>query len=345
MTSKKFSLFALGWWSLFFWLIPLVGWGATPKRIILLETISVPIVLDHTKWFLKQMGELGYEDGKTMELVLLRAEGDSQKAEALLQKSLKQGPVDLVVSNATLASKVAYKLLKGTQTPLLFFNVSSPIKAGLIQTIGTPSGTNVTGVVHTIPRNTKINLAFRMLSESIEQRPVRVGYVHSTYPSAIGEIEQLKEMAQNSPDYIFVPLEIEYKTGVGSVDWMKQKTVDGVQQLENEIDFWWQPFDAMAELFDYVQVVLDQSNKPILFGTSQNSVKLGALMHMTVNIESSGRETALVADKILNGKNPGEIPPTHPTGVAFGLNMKTALQLGLVIPSDILEMAGENIFR
>ena len=94
-----------------------------------------------------------------------------------------------------------------------------------------------------------------------------------------------------------------------------------------------------------VSSVLEHSNAPIVFGTKLDSVKKGALMHITPNLKASARESALIADRILKGKNPGQIPITAPFKFDLGLNLATALKLKIVIPPDIFKMAGENIYR
>ncbi len=44
------------------------------------------------------------------------------------------------MSNATLASQTAAKLLDGTNIPQLFFTVSDPVGAGLVKSIGLSTG-------------------------------------------------------------------------------------------------------------------------------------------------------------------------------------------------------------
>ena len=93
--------------------------GDGKKRIIMIETMPVPVVLEHSRWFVKGMKDLGYENGKNVEIVILKAEGDRNRAITLLNKALSQGKPDLVVTFATLASQAAFKVLKGTD-PFLF---------------------------------------------------------------------------------------------------------------------------------------------------------------------------------------------------------------------------------
>ncbi len=72
------------------------------------------------------------------------------KAEQLLRKAIAAKRPVLVVTNATLASQVARRVLEGSGTPMIFMTVSDPVGAGLIREIGVSTGTFVTGRVHTI---------------------------------------------------------------------------------------------------------------------------------------------------------------------------------------------------
>ena len=70
-----------------------------------------------------------------MNLTIIRANGDRQFAEKELQKVLKSGKPDVVATIATLASQAALKVLKDTDVPIFFFQVSDPVGAGLIKKI------------------------------------------------------------------------------------------------------------------------------------------------------------------------------------------------------------------
>lgn len=322
-----------------------ISWADDFKRIILMETMPVPAVLEHSKWFQLQMEDMGYIPGMNLELVILRAKGDRELAERLLSAELSKGNPDLVVTIATLASQAAAKLLKGKDVPILFFQVSDPIGAGLIKKINAPSGTNITGKVFTVSRNAKIEMLLRLVGQTSVAKPIRFGLIHSTYPSALGDIRELKKIEKKRADLVFVPYKIPYRKVSDGLPAMIEATRKAVSLMADRVDFWIEPLGPLGETREYTHALLQNSNIPIAFGTKLYSMKNGALMHITPHLETSARETALVADKILKGKNPGDIPVTPPSKFDLGFNLTTALKLGIVIPPDMLRLAGENAYR
>jgi putative ABC transport system substrate-binding protein len=106
--------------------------GNDLKRIFLLETMSVKVVIERSHWFRVQMKELGYREGINMTLKVLKANGSYERAESLLNSALAENKPDLVETNGTLASKAAAKILGDSNIPQLFLTVSDPVGAGLV---------------------------------------------------------------------------------------------------------------------------------------------------------------------------------------------------------------------
>lgn len=326
-------------------LIPQYSFSAGLKRVVLLETMPVPVVLKHSEWFILQLKELGYEDGKNLDLQVLKAEGDRGRAEKLLRESLVQKRPDIVVTNATLATQAALKVLKGTDIPILFMTVSDPVGAGIIDEIGKPTGKNITGKVHMIKRETRIKMAIGMVKGKFPERSVRIGFIHSSYPSAMGDIRELIKASQFDQRIIFLPYQLEYKRMPEGLAPMLENVRKGVEELHSKIDFWWEPSGPLGEVERYTETLMKHSDKSVLMGTKLAAVKMGALLHLTPSVEGSGREAAKIADAILKGADPGKIPVGPPASFDIGINIKTALNLGIVVPPDILKLAGDNVFK
>jgi putative ABC transport system substrate-binding protein len=307
--------------------------------------MSVPVVLEHSKWFIHELNDLGYKSDQNLDLRVIQANGDKIRAKKLLLEAIDIKYPDLVVANATLASQVACQVLKGTGIPILFMTVSDPVGAGIIDKIGMPTKTNITGRVHMIDRKIKINMVIRLIDRKFSNKPIRVGFIYSSYPSAVGDLRNLQAAAKESDDIVFVPYEVAYKKVPEGSPAMLDEVVKGISFIGNKVDCWWEPSGPLGELDEYTKLLLEKSRKVIVMGTKNKSVELGALLHLTPSIEGSGREIARIADAILQGSDPGRIPPLPPEKFDMGINLETAVKYGIVIPQDILNLAGDNVYH
>ena len=321
------------------------GKAAELKQIILLETMDVKVIRDRSHWFKVQMKELGYIEGVNMELIVLKANGRPELAESLLKASLKKRKPDLVVTNATLASQAGVKILQGTTIPQLFITVSDPVGSKIVEKIGVPTGKNITGRVHNITRETKLRLVLKLIGDKVKTRPIRFGYIHSTYPSSMGDLRQLKALAENNPNITFVPYAIPYREFPKNMDYMLKKLTIGLKELDGKIDFLWEPLGPFAESIEYQKLLKEKATVPVVYGVNRESAKTGALMYLAPDAEAEGREVGILADRILKGEDPGKISVIPPIKFNLGLNITTAQEMDIIIPPDILKLAKKNIFR
>ncbi len=139
--------------------------------------------------------------------------------------------------------------------------------------------------------------------------------------------------------------QIEYRKVPSGLPAMLEDTVAGIRALSGQVDFWWESAGPLGEVSEYTKALLDHSSIPIVVGHKMDSVKMGALACINASFEANGRETAMLVDAILKGTDPGDIPAIPPTSFNLGINITTALKIDVVVPPDIMELAGKHIYK
>jgi putative tryptophan/tyrosine transport system substrate-binding protein len=85
-----------------------------------------------------------------------------------------------------------------------------------------------------------------------------------------------------------------------------------------------------------------KSRLPSVF-TNREAVDAGGLMFYRADLADSYRRVAYFVDRILKGAKPADLPVEQPTKFEFVINLKTAKQIGLTIPPEVLARASKLI--
>ena len=87
---------------------------------------------------------------------------------------------------------------------------------------------------------------------------------------------------------------------------------------------------------------LERSRLPAIF-ESKDWVEAGGLISYGANSSAVTRRAALQMDKVLKGAKPSEIPIEQPMQFEMVINLKTAKQIGLIVPPNLLARADRVI--
>jgi putative ABC transport system substrate-binding protein len=119
----------------------------------------------------------------------------------------------------------------------------------------------------------------------------------------------------------------------GAFDAAKKQRADALVQIQ-------------ASFFEpHQQRIIDLAAKyrlPAMYNR-RDDVEIGGLMSYGPDRADMDRRVAAIVDKILKGRKPADIPVEQPTKFEFVINLKTAKQIGLAIPLNMLTTADRVI--
>ncbi|GAA0180528.1 ABC transporter substrate-binding protein [Clostridium sediminicola] len=292
------------------------------KRIGIIQIVEHPSLNTIRESFIEQLEEQGFKDGENVTIDYQNAQGDQTNLKTISNKFVNK-KYDLIVAIATPS---AQSVVGATdEIPVIFSACTDPLGAGLVLDMNKP-GKNVTGTSDAVSAEKIMELAKRITPDI---KTVGALY-NSSETNSISVVNNLKEYAAaNGMEVIEATV-----TNSSEVQQVTQSLVGKVDALFSPID------NTIATALPVVSQISNKAQVPFYVG-ADSMVKDGGLATYGINYSILGKETADMAVQILNGKNPGDIPVKTMTDMDIYLNQKTANELGIEIPSDVLEEAAE----
>ena len=261
-----------------------------------------------------QLAAIGEEKGVTFEISEDNCNTDANVMNQIIANFIAD-KVDLMVGVATPVAMGMQAATEDNAIPVVFAAVSDPVGAGLVDTLEAP-GANLTGTSDYLDTNAVMNLIFAADPEAdLIGLLYNVGEDSSTAPIAAAKAyldeEGVKyvERTGTTVDEVMLAAEALVSDGVDAVFTPTDNTI------------------MTAELAIYETFA--EAGIPHYTGADSFALN-GAFLGYGVDYANLGVETGnMVADILLNGKNPGEVPVmTFDNGTAT-VNTDICALLGL----------------
>jgi len=269
--------------------------------------------------------ELGYSE-QTLEIVEARvSRGDRGGERAVVERMLQQRVQVLFAIGSRL---VTVTRQVSVDLPIVFITPGDPVASGLVASLARP-GSNTTGMTFEYPE-----LSGKRL-ELLKELAPRVRRVLAMYDPRDDSPRQGVAAARDAAPKLGITL-VERETR------SSHEINQALKALSDADAFLAIPGGQPTAHYKEIVQAANAKRLPTIFHARTGSTQ-EALASYGANDSEIARQAARVVDKILKGTKAGEIPVERPTRLQFVINLKTAKQIGLTIPPNVLARADRVI--
>jgi putative ABC transport system substrate-binding protein len=270
--------------------------------------------------------EIGYIEGKNVLVEYRWAQGKNEQL-AELAANLVQIKVDVIIAagpGPILAAQQATSTI-----PIVMPVVINPVGSGLVESLARPGG-NLTGLAS---QTDELPGKWMELLKEILPKAYRIAALVDS-ANDIGQAKLTEEAARS------LRLDLEVLRVGNLADFVvafeaaRKKNADAMIQLPSAFLY--------AHRMRLTKLAV-KYRLPTVHNQSDWVIGAGGLMSYAPNLADMFRRSAVYVDKILKGAKPAELPVEQPTKFELVINLKTAKQIGLAIPPNVLARADRVI--
>ena len=275
-----------------------------------------------------ELHRLGYIEGKNLLIERYSYEGRAEHYPDLARDVIASKP-DLIIA---VGDSVVHDFKTTTNTIPIVAILGNPVEAGIVPSLARPSG-NITGVATHV---------------GLEEWDKRIQLLHEVVPRLTRLGALLSKQARDQwPD---AGRKATEETGITWIGPALDHPIDDAEYrrvfaalVENHADAIVVGREPVNVTNRKLIVDLAQENRLPAIYPLKVFVEAGGLMSYGSDQSQHGRSAAYIADQILRGAKPSDIPFMQPTKFELVINLKAAKALGLTVPATLLVAADEVI--
>ena len=271
--------------------------------------------------FLLGLAEAGLVEGQDFTYEYQNAGFDDNIAIQIAQ-NFSANNVDLMCGIATNSATACFAAAEDKDIPVIFNAITDPVQAKLDKG-------NITGVSDKLPVEAQLDLIRKLMPDA-----KTIGIIYTT--SEPNSVSAISEYESKSPAYGFeiVAIGVTSQAEVTqAADTIISKKVDCISNLTDN------------NVVGVLDSILDKTNEagiPV-FGSEIEQVKKGCVASAGIDYIELGKQTGIMAAKILKGEAKCQDIP-YETISEYGIYVnKTALsEMNIDLPADVAEKAVED---
>jgi putative ABC transport system substrate-binding protein len=307
-------------------LLPAVSETQQLPRIGYLTVGSPAATPARYEGFRQGLRDLGYVEGKNIVVEYRYSEGKLDRLRDLAGELVRL-KVDVIVTGGPTPTRIAKEVTKAI--PIVMTFDSDPVGNGFVASLGRPGG-NITGLSNVAPEVSGKRL--ELLKEIVPTLSRVAVFGMSSNPGNALSLKET-ELAARA-----LGVQIQF------FDIRDSKNIEAAFRSASK-----ERFEGILALnFPHiikatrVAALAVKTGLPAIYFES-SFVEQGGLMSYGTSLADLDRRAAVYVDKILKGAKPAELPIEQPTKFELVINLKTAKQIGLAIPPNLLARADRVI--
>ena len=274
--------------------------------------------------------ELGYTEGQNITIEYRYAEGKRDRLPELAAELVRL-KVDIILAAG--GDALIRPAMNATKTiPIVMVGPGlDPVKAGLVESLARPGG-NVTGLT-----NLSSELGGKRLELFKEAVPklARVAVLFDPgNPPGVLQVKEVLPVAARALGLVVRSWEVR-----AADDFDKAFVALNKERMDGLFVFGGPLMNTNQKRMGSLAL---KSRLPLMCYTKE-TLDVGGLLYYGADESDSYRRVAYYVDRILKGANPADLPVEQPTKFEFVINLKTAKQIGLTIPPEVLARASRLI--